>query len=85
MDMSKAYNCITDELLIAKLEYYDLDETRLWSMLDYLSNRKQRTEIASGFSSWYDMSTVELQGSILRPLLLNIFINKSSKLEIRDF
>ena len=54
-------------------------------MLDDLSNRKQRTEIASGFSSWYDMSTVELQGSILRPLLLNIFINKSSKLEIRDF
>ena len=40
MDLSKTYYCILHELLIAKLEYYDLDETSLWSMLDYLSNRK---------------------------------------------
>ena len=75
MDLSKVYDYISLELLVAKLECYGLDELSLKLILDYLSNRKQRTKIGSSFSDWFDISVGVSQGSILGRLLFNIFIN----------
>ena len=53
MNLSKAYDRISHELLVPKLEYYGLDELSLKLILDYLSNRKQRTKIGFSFSYWF--------------------------------
>ena len=43
-------------------------------MQSYLSNTKQRMKINSEFSSWKEILFGILQGSILGPLLFNIFL-----------
>ena len=75
IDLSKAYDCIPHELLIAKLKCYGLDNGNLRFLLDYLTNRKQRTEIGSSLSSWCDINTGVPRDSIFGPILFNIFIN----------
>ena len=49
MDLSKAFDTINHELMIAKLSAYGLDKTSLKIILSYLSNRWQRTKIGTTF------------------------------------
>ena len=65
MDLSKAYDCIPHQLLIAKLEAYGLHKNSLNLLADYLSGRKQRTKIGSVFSEWWKIICGIPQGSIL--------------------
>ena len=50
MDLSKAYDCLPHELLVAKLEAYDVGTAALNLISNYLSHRKQRTKIGSSYS-----------------------------------
>ena len=62
------------DLLIAKLGAYDL-RSGLRLLMDYLNSRKQRTKVGSSYSKWSEFKHGTSQGSILGPLLFNIFIN----------
>ena len=75
MDLSKAYDCLPHDLMVAKLEAYGLAKESLQLISDYLSYRKQRTKIGSAYSDWANVIRRIPQGSILSPLLFNIFIN----------
>ena len=69
MDLSKAYDCLPHDLLIAKLAAYGVDLPSLNLIHDYLSNRFQSVRIGSCQSEWLNISSGVLQSSILGPLL----------------
>ena len=51
MDLSKAYDCIPHDLLIAKLEAYEFNSKALRLIYSYLINRNQSVKIGSAYSS----------------------------------
>ena len=73
-DLSKAFDCLSHELIVTKLNAYGFSYSALKLMQTYLSERKQRTKINQPYSSWENTFGVPL-GYILGPILLNIFLS----------
>ena len=75
MDLSKAFDCLSHSLLISKLNAYGLSVPACDLISSYLSGRKQRVKIGNSRSDWVELEKGVPQGSVLGPLLFNIFIN----------
>ena len=74
-DLLKAFDCLSRELIISKLNAYVFSLSALKLMQSYLSKRKQRTKINQAYSSWEEILFGLSQGSILGPIFLNIFLS----------
>ena len=75
MDLSKAFDCIPHDLLIAKLHAYGFSFERLTFLNSYLRNHKQCAKINNICSDFLKILSGVPQGSILGPILFNIFLN----------
>ena len=73
-DLSKAFDCLSHRLLIAKLHAYGFDYFALKLVNEYLTNRKQRTKVNMSYGSWEEILFGVPQGSILGPLLFKNFL-----------
>ena len=71
VDLSKAFDCIVHDLLLAKLSAYGFDYNSLKLINSFLSGRKFRTKIGPSHSPYLDLLVGVPQGLILCPLLFN--------------
>ena len=75
MDLSKAFDCLAHDLLIAKVYAYGLSEETATFFYSYLRRRGQRVRINDILSSLQALISGVPQGSVLGPIFFNIFLN----------
>ena len=76
IDQTAAFDCADKEILLQKLERYNVGtEARAW-IEDYLSSRTQYVRIGTEISRMAVVSTGVPQGSIIGPLLYAILTNE---------
>ena len=74
-DLSKAFDCLSHDLLIAKLDAYGFGKSALKFIYSYLTDRTQRVKVDGEYSGKRTLKYGVPQGSILGPLLFNLFMN----------
>ena len=77
MDLSKAFDCIPHDLIIAKLAAYGIERETLRLIYSYLKGRKQCVKISNTYSDYNEIISSVPQGSIRGSILFKLSINDS--------
>ena len=73
--MSKAFDSLSSQLLINKLQAYDFSDKAIQLIRSYFQGRENRVRIGSITSDWVVVKRGCPQGSTFGPLMWNIFQN----------
>jgi hypothetical protein len=77
MDLSKAFDCLSHDILLCKLSAYGLSPKSVELLRNYLTGRKQQIKLQGDLNSWADIQKRYLQVLYLDPCYLNFLLTTS--------